>query len=332
PFLLQDHHVTGVSVNIHDQNYHSTPFTRNPDNLRRDLVAGNETIGKLEIETSDKGVYLIKKTNFLNTLNKRISSAFRTIETEKALGAYYKQLEEVIEKRTKELETAQEKLLRTERLAAIGELASSVGHELRNPLNVMRNCVYLLNMLQPNTSQKESTSTLKLLDQQIDNANNIVSDLLDFTKVRTAHPCEFEVTSLVAEKINQVSIPENVTVACPPQETPLHAYADPEQIGRVVINLVTNAIQSIRDRGSVQISSVMDDGNVWLKFADTGCGIPPENLNKIFEPLFTTKPKGIGLGLAITRRFIEQNKGGIEVQSTVGQGTTFSIRLPGIKK
>ena len=104
--------------------------------------------------------------------------------------------------------------------------------------------------------------------------------------------------------------------------------ADSEQVGRVFANIISNASQSMNSHGELRISTGVDDGSAWVKFEDNGCGIPEENLDKIFEPLFTTKPKGIGLGLAITKRLVEQNKGTIEVASEVSKGTTFTVRLP----
>ena len=100
-------------------------------------------------------------------------------------------------------------------------------------------------------------------------------------------------------------------------------------MNRVFTNLMMNAVQSMKTAGGeLTIDAVEDNGYISIIFQDTGCGIPPDNLNKIFEPLFTTKPKGIGLGLAITRRLVEQNNGVIEVNSEVNKGTTFTIKLP----
>jgi signal transduction histidine kinase len=111
-----------------------------------------------------------------------------------------------------------------------------------------------------------------------------------------------------------------------------HAQAlktDPEQMSRVFTNIISNAVQSMNGKaGELNIGTAADDDFVSIIFKDTGCGIPAENLQKIFEPLFTTKPKGIGLGLAISRRLVEQNGGKIEVASQVGQGTTFTVKLP----
>ena len=110
--------------------------------------------------------------------------------------------------------------------------------------------------------------------------------------------------------------------------SPRGFFADAEQMGRVFTNIVSNALQAMNRNGELKITTGAKDNMGWVKFEDYGCGIPEENLEKIFEPLFTTKPKGIGLGLAITKRLVEQNSGVIEIETQVAEGTTFTVRLP----
>jgi len=229
---------------------------------------------------------------------------------------------------TKEM---RDKLIRSERLAAVGELASGVGHELRNPLNVMRNCVYLLNMGVDNLDET-NLKTLKLLDQQVDIANKIVTDLLNFTRIRPPSLAGVDLNNLIRESLSWVSLPEGVAVMTDIDGDSPQVRADAEQVGRVFANIISNAAQAMNGKGELRISTGVADGCAWVSFKDDGCGIPEDNLDKIFEPLFTTKPKGIGLGLAISKRLIEQNNGNIEVASQVAEGTTFTIRLPASDK
>jgi signal transduction histidine kinase len=251
---------------------------------------------------------------------------------ENSLKLYYEQLEEMVENRTRELEHAQEKLIRSERLAAVGELASGVGHELRNPLNVIRNCVYLINMSLEGAGTPEVLDTLKLLDTQVDISNKIVSDLLDFTRVKAPSRTTVDLNTILQERVVWASMPDRVMVNYNLSEEAPELNVDTEQVGRAFSNIINNAVQSMNEKGELTISTGTSGDCGWVKFSDTGCGIAPENLVKIFEPLFTTKTKGIGLGLAITRRMVEQNGGEIEVESTVGKGTTFTIKLPLIKE
>jgi signal transduction histidine kinase len=272
----------------------------------------------------------LKKKNYLfKTLAERIGGAIRQVELEQSLRGYYEQLEKEVDIRTKDLEQVQEKLIRSERLAAVGELASGVGHELRNPLNVIRNCAYLLNMALTEKSDEEATNTLKVLDKQIDIANKIVTDLLDFTRIKPPSQVRADLKNLIEESLSWTVIPEQVKVNVNLNGHAKPIKTDPEQMSRVFSNLISNAVQSINGKGGeVNISAAADSEYISVFFRDTGCGIPEENMQKIFEPLFTTKPKGIGLGLAISKRLVEQNGGKIEVASQVGQGTTFTVKIP----
>ncbi len=227
-----------------------------------------------------------------------------------------------------ETRNMRDKVIRSERLAAVGELASGVGHELRNPLNVIRNCLYLLNMMLDGKADEELLNTLKLADRQVDISNRIVSDLLDFTRVRLPSLGKVDLNQLVRESLSWIVVPENVTVVDRLDGDSLTVKVDSEQVGRAFANIITNAIQSISGKGELRLSTGTQDEHAWVKFEDTGCGITEENLHKLFEPLFTTKPKGIGLGLAITKRLVEQNGGLIKVASQVGKGTAFTIELP----
>ena len=229
---------------------------------------------------------------------------------------------------TSELENIQEKLIRSERLAAVGELASSIGHELRNPLNVIRNCAYLLKTYLSEEADKEILNTLETLDKQVDTANKIVTDLMDFTRVDPASPQPTDLHYLVKESLSAVTVPENISVESHLNGSSLRIRTDAEQMGHVFTNIITNACQAMKAKGKLVIDSGSGDSLAWVSFRDTGCGIPEENIGKIFEPLFTTRPKGIGLGLAISKRLVEQNGGKIEVTSEVDKGTTFKIILP----
>ncbi len=231
-----------------------------------------------------------------------------------------------------ETKNMRDQLIRSERLAAVGQLASGVGHELRNPLNVIRNCVYLLNMTLGDDADAEMEDTLKLLDQQVDISNKIVTDLLNFTRIRPPNLAKVDLNSLVKESLSWVVIPEDIAVMSEVDDDSLPVNADAEQVGRAFANIIANAVQSMNKGGKLKIDTGTEDGYAWARFEDTGCGIPEENLEKIFQPLFTTKPRGIGLGLAITKGLIEQNGGAIEVSSQPEKGTTFIVRLPAFKQ
>ncbi len=332
PQAINHQGMTRVRVVVRDKVFESPGFEEPSRKLTEDLVMGGEVLGAVEMYSSGSSPYLKKQNHLTKALAERIGGAVREIELEQSLKGYYEQLEEMVEKRTRDLEDAQEKLIRSERLAAVGELASGVGHELRNPLNVMRNCVYLLNMTFDGKADEETLSTLKLLDQQVDISNRIVTDLLNFTRVRPPSLAQVDLNSLVKESLTWISVPEEVAIIDDLVGKSPQVTADAEQVGRAFANIMANAVQSMTGKGELRLSTGVNSDCAWVKFEDTGCGIPDENREKIFEPLFTTKPKGIGLGLALTKRLIEQNSGAIEFTSQVGKGSTFTVRLPLKKK
>ena len=329
PQAIQYPEETKVRITFHDQVFKSPNFQKYHSKIAENLVSNGETIGILEIYSNRDNPYLKKKNHLTKTLAERIGSAIHQLELEQSLRGYYEQLEKEVDIRTKDLEQVQEKLIRSERLAAVGELASGVGHELRNPLNVIRNCAYLLNLALTEKSDEEASNTLKVLDKQIDIANKIVTDLLDFTRIRPPTQVRADLNNLINESLSWTTVPEQVSVHVNLNGHPQQVRTDPEQMSRVFSNIISNAVQAMTGKaGELNISTDIDDSFVSVIFQDTGCGIPEENMEKIFEPLFTTKPKGIGLGLAISKRLVEQNGGKIEVTSQVGLGTTFTVKLP----
>ena len=328
PQAMQYPEETKVRVVVRDKVFQSPDFEKSSRKVTEDLVVGGEVLGSIEIYSSWNGSYLKEQNHLTRTIAGRIGGAIREIELEKSLQGYYGELEEEVDKRTGDLEQVQQKLIRSERLAAVGELASGVGHELRNPLNVIRNCVYLLHMTMADKTDEDVQNTLAVLDKQIDISNKIVTDLLDFTRIKPPSLTEVDLNNLVKESLSWVVVPEHIKVSADLGDNSPQVKVDAEQMGRVFANIISNAVQSMNGKGELKIRTGIEDGLAWAKFEDTGCGIPEENMDKIFEPLFTTKPKGIGLGLAITKRLVEQNSSQIEIASQVSEGTTFTVKLP----
>jgi PAS domain S-box-containing protein len=230
-----------------------------------------------------------------------------------------------------ELRNTQEQLIRKEKLATLGKLAGSVAHELRNPLGVMGNSVYYLNMKLNDVDEKIHRH-LDLIRNEIDKSNRIITDLLDFSKIRIPMFETTDINPIVMNALKSFQIPENVKIMPLLGETLPLVQVDMDQMTRVFMNLVTNAVQAMPDGGNLEITTEREDDFIKIQITDTGKGIPAENLGKIFEPLFTTKTTGIGLGLSIVKEIVEQHHGRIEVTSQIGSGTVFSILLPVVHK
>jgi signal transduction histidine kinase/PAS domain-containing protein len=250
-------------------------------------------------------------------------------------------LETRVQERTLELREAQDQLIRKERLTVLGELAGSVAHELRNPLGVISNAIYILRSIIPE-EEKTITKNLRIIDEETKNASNIVTDLLDYARVRPGKQQAVTVISIVEEVFRRQPVPENVDLYVEiPEELP-HLKVDPQQIGQVLDNLVINAYQAMPDGGNLSLSSMALTASsdefpfeansferwILITVQDTGRGIAPQYIKKVFEPLFTTKATGIGLGLAISKKLVEANEGKIELDSTQDGGSSFRIYLP----
>ncbi len=266
-------------------------------------------------------------------------------QAEQQLKQYSEHLEEMVTERTRELQEAQQQLVRHEKLAVLGQMAGSVGHELRNPLAVINTAIYYLKMVQPDADEKikKYHSTI---EREVHNADKIIADLLDFARGVTAEPKPVAILELVQGVLERFPAPAWVEVNLEiPADLPL-VFADPHQMEQVLGNLVVNACQAmastssatgVKNGGKLTLSAHMvvpvterDLQKEMLAIAvkDTGTGITPENMQKLFEPLFTTKTRGIGLGLAVSRKLTEANGGRIEVESEPGKGSTFTLWLP----
>ena len=252
-------------------------------------------------------------------------------KSEEKIKNYSKRLEEMVEERTKALKDAQEQLVRQEKLAVIGQLASGVGHELRNPIGVIGNSTYYLNMKLKDVDDK-TKKHLDILQREVLRTNTIITDLLDFSRVKPPAFEEADLNNIVKETISTTEVPENITLETKLDEKLPRISVDADQIRRVIMNIASNAVGAMPDGGRLKINSGVKKDFVEITFKDTGEGISKENLQKIFEPLFTMKAKGIGLGLAIVKGIVEGHKGEIEVESEVGKGSTFIIKLPAQSK
>ncbi len=235
-------------------------------------------------------------------------------------------LEKIIEERTKQLKDS-------ERLAAIGQTAGMVGHDLRNPLQSVIGELYLARSEVESLPQSELKSNLQesiqVIEEQAVYMDKIVSDLQAFVRPVRIDKQPINLKELVTVVLGSVAIPENINMnACMKTAFP-QVEADPQLLKRVLINLVTNALQAMPDGGKLTISAeVNSQGQAVVTVEDTGVGIPEKIKTQIFTPLFTTKPRGQGFGLAVCKRVIEAHGGSINFESEEGKGAKFTIQFP----
>jgi signal transduction histidine kinase len=215
---------------------------------------------------------------------------------------------------------------RVERLAAIGQVAAGIAHELRNPLNVIKTSVYyLLNARNP--SPEKRAEHLARVERHVLLADNVITALANFAKMPLPASQPVPLRRLLDEALEVNPMPEGVQVAidCPPDLPP--ALADPDQARIVLGNLLRNAREAMPQGGRLTLTARRDGDGLEIAVTDTGVGIPPELLGRVMEPLFSTKAKGLGLGLSLARAILEKNGGGLSVRSEPGRGSTFTVRL-----
>ncbi|MEM3562475.1 MAG: MEDS domain-containing protein [Candidatus Jordarchaeaceae archaeon] len=247
---------------------------------------------------------------------------------EDELRRYSEQLEELVEERTRKLRTA-------ERMAAIGETAAMVGHDLRNPLQVIVGSVYLAKqrikaISSPDLKKRkyELGEILQTIEDQIDYMNKIVSDLEDFARPVQPQLVETNLKQVISDTLSNITIPQNIETHIEIEKEFPILMVDPMMMKRVFSNLITNAIQAMPKGGKLTIKASKNKETLSIEISDTGEGIPEENLPKLFQPLFTTKSKGQGLGLSVCKRLVEAHGGNITVKSKLGEGSTFTIKIP----
>ena len=245
----------------------------------------------------------------------------------------YSNLEQKVEERTAQL-------LRAERLAAVGELAAEVAHEINNPLGGLGNFASMLENEPENTQQTKKYAALIL--EGLKRVEIIVKRLLTFSRPYSLQMSDKNINYIINNSIKFIEYriePCHITIKKDLNETIPYVYIDADNISQVLINIMVNALESMPDGGTLTIKTDTckeHDNCVTVCIADTGCGIREELKDKIFEPFFTTKnkegEKGLGMGLAISKRIIEDHHGKINVESNIGKGTTFRICLPASKK
>ncbi|HXW03511.1 MAG TPA: HAMP domain-containing sensor histidine kinase, partial [Nitrosarchaeum sp.] len=259
---------------------------------------------------------LVVFTVMILTINRNLTKfvQMRTMDLEKQRS----NLEELIEEKT-------QAVLKAERLSAIGELSGRLAHDLRNPLSVMKMSVDLIKQHPADAKISDTviTKRLELIEKSIDRISHQVDDVLGYVRNSPLKPTSASLRELILTSIDKVNVPHDVIITV--SDTDVIVTCDVVKIDAVFINLIVNAIQAMNQGGTLEINIKTYGDYAVIDFIDSGLGIPEDFINKIFEPLFTTKQKGTGLGLASCKNIIEQHNGSITVKNNP---TTFTIKIP----
>jgi two-component system sensor histidine kinase HydH len=219
----------------------------------------------------------------------------------------------------------EERAIRKNKLYVIGELSSRLTHDLQNPLAIIKNTMEILKLRDPNLDTKTKESYDRI-ERAVTRMLRQIKDVLDFVRTSDLVREEISVHELLKMVTDDIDVPKGVQIILPSQDAKI--FIDVKQMQTVFSNLILNAIQAIDDNGKIMIQILDSDEDIVIEVIDNGQGIKEENLQHIFEPLFTTKKNGTGLGLASCKAVIESHLGTIDCSSTVNKGTVFTVKLP----
>lgn len=236
-------------------------------------------------------------------------------------------LEEFLSERASALHDAQQELMRRQRLSVIGQLAGGVAHQVRNPLATIRNAAYLLKLTLGSGISEDAQRSLDIINDEVARANGIITDLVEYARVREAHRKPCSLAYLKSQALGGIEVPEGVVLACDVPETCV-VNVDGEQVQRALFNLLRNAVEAAAPEGEVRVSveTVGDEVHVILR--DTGAGLPDEVRAQLDSPTDTTRPSTVGLGLMTARALIENQGGALRYRAIPEGGSRFEVVLP----
>ena len=255
---------------------------------------------------------------------------------ENKLRKYQQQLEGLVDERTRELRNAQDELVRKERLATLGNLTATVSHELRNPLGSMRPSLYVIETVTRNNSNEKLQSAVQRLYRSIDRCDKIIDELLDFTRITDLSIQTVRLDNWLNEVIQEQPLLNGIELVYQPHLDNTQVNIDADRFRRAIINVFENACHAmliadstteVIDNAKLNIQTQLSSDRVNILISDSGGGIPDALMEKIFEPLFSTKGFGVGLGMPTVQQIMKQHKGGIDIDTSPA-GTTVTLWLP----
>jgi PAS domain S-box-containing protein len=317
-----------------------TKFTESFDEIKLKIAQNGYWSGELTQYTKDGGEVVVQswwmgkpneqgkikeilESNVDITERKRIQTKLE--ENAFLLEEYANRMEELANERAKQLKE-------NERLVAIGQTAGMVGHDIRNPLQAIVGELYLskdeLASMPDGDAKKNLQESMTCIEENLFYIDKIIADLQDYTKPLKPNKEKVNIEKVIEEALLIVPVPNNLQVSISIEEGFPQFTADFSMLKRALMNLIQNAVQAMANGGSLNINAKCKGKHACISVEDTGEGIPEEVKSKLFTPLFTTKSKGQGFGLAVVKRLVETQGGKISFKSEKGKGTTFTIQLP----
>jgi signal transduction histidine kinase len=231
-----------------------------------------------------------------------------------------------------EIKKMEEQMSNSEKLASIGRLAAGIAHEIGNPLASVFSFVQILREMEEDEFKKDSLQTIYF---HVNRISETLKQLSGYSKMPLAESGQCQVNDIIETSVNLIQYDKRakeISINRELSDTLPQACVDANQLSQVFVNLILNALDAMPDGGYLTVRSYEKDSSVIIEFKDTGIGIPKENLMKIFDPFYTTKEKGTGLGLAVSYNIVKKMDGILSVESELGKGTTFTIKIPGCQR
>lgn len=310
-----------------------------------------EMQARFDMERKEKEIFLLKKDKHIRQLElkqqKNLKNLFILVSVLILILAFViytrfrfkvkvtrgirEKLAGLVEERTRELEQAQEELVRKERLSTLGQLTATVAHEIRNPLGTVRSSIFSLGKLIEKNNMSRVKRALELAERNIVRCDKIIDDLLNFTRQRQLKLEPTKIDPWLEEALGEQTIPEQIT-CIKELNSGVEISCDRERLLRAFTNAIDNAVSAMQDGNPpgnrLTVRTLAAGHRVEIRVSDEGVGIPEDIRGKIFEPLFSTKTFGFGLGLPVVKTVLEEHGGGVDIRSRVGQGTTAILWLP----
>lgn len=262
-----------------------------------------------------------------------VTAVIRKALEEQRLSMENKRLIRDLTRTNKELKRTQDKLIQSAKLAAAGSIASEAAHEIKSPLTIISTAITLIEDDVLLSSNEEMLKRIEMIKRAVGRIKKFVDNLLNLSRPIKYNFKPHSINEIIERVIQErqdlskgIKVEKSLSSGLP------EVFSDADRLGDVFVNLLSNASEAMPDGGNIWIKTQRsEDGKkVEIYFEDTGCGIPEKDIYKIFDPFFTTKGKGMGLGIAIIKKIVEEHKGTLEIRSKVGKGTLFIIRLPAI--
>lgn len=225
----------------------------------------------------------------------------------------------------------QEHIRRADKLSAVGQLASGVAHEIRNPLAIIKTVSQTLLQDDDGIKDEENRQALEIIQEEVNRANKVIKELLDFAKFKNIERTKIDINEVIRNVVlltNKYAQKKGTSISIQIAEQNLYIYGDSEKLKQAFVNIIFNAVDAVEEAGNIYIQVLRKKSIINISFEDNGVGISTEQKEKIFNPFYTTKDNGVGLGLAITYRIIDEHEGNIDIQSILEKGTKVIVSLP----